>query len=684
MPGDKREWLLLLLLAAAPLVAYAPAWHEGRLLAPGAGAALDLPLRVEVFRAWRSGEVPSWNGAIFSGTPLLASYRPGALHPLMLALAPLSPFTAFQALVLVSLGLTGPLAYLYARRLGAGAVGALTTALGFALGPYLVAHLGDTATIVAAPALPLLLLAFENTTCGSGAALGRLAGLAAASALVLLSGSWDAVRAAALLLGARLLLAFLPKLARGQPLDRARLLAVGAALVVGVLLAAPQLVPTLVALREAGSGEAGDAFAAASPLAGVAGFVGPLRLPLAGADLRARVGSAAAQRPGPARGRRGGGAGAAALRRARRSGRAGPAAAGVRPRARRARRPRALGPVAGAPRAERRPRAGARARRGAGGRGGAVDRDHGDRSARRRAAGARGAPGGGPDPALRARGIERLRLRPRLPAAARGLLPAPAARSPGLGERADARRAAAADADASGARPGDERARGRARALAQHRLAPGARARPRLGQLGELLRPPQRQWLRPARARGAARGSRRHAPRRHRDPRAARERPRAARAARRALGAGADGRARRSGRRGRARRAARRGARAPAPGLLRAADHARDRAPLLELPVRGGRDRGRARGRGVRRAARLRARDRASDPRRTRDGGMGLGPPRRAGARPPRAAEGARHLHDGAGRDRQSVSGPCCRSARAMRCARCASARCQARRPCGW
>src|SRR4029453_5786277 len=255
MLGNKREWLLLLLLAAAPLVAYAPAWHEGRLLAPGAGAALHLPLRVEVFRAWRSGEVPSWNGAIFSGTPLLASYRPGALHPLMLALAPLPPFTAFQALVLVSLGLTGPLAYLYARRLGAGAVGALTTALGFALGPYLVAHLGDTATIVAAPALPLLLLAFENTTFGSGAALGRLAGLAAASALVLLSrawdavraagpppragrvrafallsGSWDAVRAAALLLGARLLLALLPKLARGQPLDRARLLAVGAAL----------------------------------------------------------------------------------------------------------------------------------------------------------------------------------------------------------------------------------------------------------------------------------------------------------------------------------------------------------------------------------------------------------------------------------------------------------------------
>jgi hypothetical protein len=273
MPGDKREWLLLLLLAAAPLAAYSPAWHEGRSLAPGAGAALDLPLRVEVFRAWRGGEVPSWNGSIFSGTPLLASYRPGALHPLMLALAPLPPFTAFQALVLISLGLTGPLAYLYARRLGADAVGALITALGFALGPYLVAHLGDTPTIVAAPALPLLLLALEGQIARSGGALWRLGALAAATALVLLSGSWDAVCAAALLAAARLLLAFLPGVVRGQPLDGPRLFAIAAALAAGVLLAAPQLLPTLLALREAGSGELTDAFAASSPLGGVAGFI---------------------------------------------------------------------------------------------------------------------------------------------------------------------------------------------------------------------------------------------------------------------------------------------------------------------------------------------------------------------------------------------------------------------------
>src|SRR5215831_4989970 len=170
MPGERREWLLVLLLALAPVLAYAPAWHEGRLLAPGEGAACDLPLRVEVFRAWQRGEVPTWNGSAFSGSPLLASYRPGALHPLMLLLAPLPPETAFQLLVLVSLGLTGPIAFLYARRLGACPVGALTTGLAFALGPYLVAHLGSTATLVAAPALPLVLLAVEHELARDGSA----------------------------------------------------------------------------------------------------------------------------------------------------------------------------------------------------------------------------------------------------------------------------------------------------------------------------------------------------------------------------------------------------------------------------------------------------------------------------------------------------------------------------------
>lgn len=263
MKVSSPDLALAVLLGAAPLLAYAPAWTGGRLLAPGDAAVLHLPLRVEVWRAWDRGEVPSWNGSSFSGTPLLASYRPGALHPLTVALAPLAPLTAFQLLVLASLALAGPLVFLYARRLGADPVGAFVAALGFALGPCLVARLGDTATVVAAPTLPLVLLAAEAHLARARPATA--AALAVAVALLLLAGSPEAVGAGALLLAVRLFFAF--------PLPRARALSAAAAVLAGALLAAPQVLPTLVALREAGPGGAGAGDAGAPALAGLAGLL---------------------------------------------------------------------------------------------------------------------------------------------------------------------------------------------------------------------------------------------------------------------------------------------------------------------------------------------------------------------------------------------------------------------------
>jgi hypothetical protein len=200
--GRRRDLLLILILAGLPALAYAPAWHEGQLLAPGDGATFHLPLRTEVWRALDRGEIPSWNPSAFSGSPLLAAYRPGAFHPLMMVLTPLAPFTAFQLLVVVSLGLCGPLGFLYARRLGAEPVGALLSGAGFALGPYLVGHLGDTPTLVAAPALVLVLLASETILARPRATTATL--LALAVALLLLAGSPEAVGAGAILLSARL------------------------------------------------------------------------------------------------------------------------------------------------------------------------------------------------------------------------------------------------------------------------------------------------------------------------------------------------------------------------------------------------------------------------------------------------------------------------------------------------
>ncbi len=260
----RRDAALALLLAALPLVAYAPAWLEDRLLGPGEGAALHFPMRAEVFEAYARGDLPSWNPGIFSGTPLLAAYRPGAFHPLMPLLAPLPPFAAFQLLVLVSLAATAAFSFLYLMRLGAHRVGAYVGALGFALGPYLVAHLRDTATLVAAPLVPLLLLAAEHHLARGTRRAAAL--LALALALLLLAGSPEAVGAGAFLVTLRLLAGHF---GRAQARPHLSLFALAA----GVFLAAPQLLPAAFAFTEARPVESGLLPNPALVLPGVTGLV---------------------------------------------------------------------------------------------------------------------------------------------------------------------------------------------------------------------------------------------------------------------------------------------------------------------------------------------------------------------------------------------------------------------------
>jgi hypothetical protein len=261
----RRDLPLLLLLVALPVLAYAPALRAARLLGPGDGAELHYPLRAAVWDAYRAGDLPSWNPSIFLGTPLLASYRPGAFYPLMPPLAALPNFQAFQCLVLASLAAAGVLVHLYVRRLGGNPAGAFVAGLSFMLGPYLVGHLGDTATVAAAPLLPLLLLAAEGHV--NRATPARAVGLAAAFALVILAGSPEATRAAAALLIGRLLVAHLMPSPR-SPRPLTSLLVVAA----GLLLAAPQWAPTLVAMREAGRAVTGLA-APEPPLPGFFGLV---------------------------------------------------------------------------------------------------------------------------------------------------------------------------------------------------------------------------------------------------------------------------------------------------------------------------------------------------------------------------------------------------------------------------
>jgi hypothetical protein len=185
---------------------------------------------------------------------------------LVLALLP-SSFAAFQVLVLASISAAAVLSFLYLRRLGADPTGAYLAGLCFSLGPYLVGHLDDTPTLVAAPMLPLLLLAAESHM--NRASAGRAAGVALALTLLLLAGSPEAVRAGGALLAGRLLVGHaLPPTGRG-PSGRSTLLA----LLAGVMLAAPQLLPTIFAVREAGTAAVTGLASSSPALPGATGLV---------------------------------------------------------------------------------------------------------------------------------------------------------------------------------------------------------------------------------------------------------------------------------------------------------------------------------------------------------------------------------------------------------------------------
>ena len=201
--------------------------------------------------AYRRGELPAWNPRSSSARRCSPPTARARSIPLMAArwrcCRPSPPSRSWSC---SRSPRPASLVFLYVRRLGAEPRGRLRGAgCRFALGPYLVGHLGDT-----------------RHAGGGAAAAARAAGRGgphaprrrrrarpaspSRSALLLLAGSPEAARAGLALVAGRLAGRRTSRRARaGARAPRRALLAARGA---GVLLAAPQLVPTLLAAREAG------------------------------------------------------------------------------------------------------------------------------------------------------------------------------------------------------------------------------------------------------------------------------------------------------------------------------------------------------------------------------------------------------------------------------------------------
>ncbi|MBI2962666.1 MAG: YfhO family protein [Deltaproteobacteria bacterium] len=213
-----------------------------------------LPARAFVGSSLRRGESPAWNPGIYTGFPSLAQIEVGTLYPSNVALfGLLPPYVAMAWAQILPLVIGGVGSFALARAFDLPTAAALLSSGTFALSGFLIAHLRQLNMVDAAAWLPLLLLAVERIAAGRP---GRAPlALAVLWAIELLAGHPQIAYYAALVL----LVHFVVRSAQlrtAAPIRRAAAARLLAALALGTLIAAVQLLPAaeLARLTDRGAG----------------------------------------------------------------------------------------------------------------------------------------------------------------------------------------------------------------------------------------------------------------------------------------------------------------------------------------------------------------------------------------------------------------------------------------------
>ncbi len=225
------------------------------------------PWRSAAFTALREGRLPLWNPLLGNGAPLLANYQSAVFYPpnwLYLIIPTEYAMGLVGALHLLWAAL-GMMAYL--RRLGVDRLGQGVGAISFALSGYLVARFGFLTMISAAAWLPWLLWAVEGcltpptslSTCGEGSENARRAIplLAGVVAMLLLAGHAQTAFYGLLLAGAYALWRSVTGALHWRQMLGALAL-IGGAVMLGIGLAAVQLIPTAELMRHSQRAEGVD------------------------------------------------------------------------------------------------------------------------------------------------------------------------------------------------------------------------------------------------------------------------------------------------------------------------------------------------------------------------------------------------------------------------------------------
>jgi len=238
----KTDYVAALAVTLAPIFYFLPAIRNHLVLGPDDGMLFNVPLRVAAAQIVWSGHLPLWNPYIFSGMPLLASAQGGLLFPLNWFYLVFSPVVATDLMVISAYMVAALGAYLYARRTGASVPGAVATSLIWQWGGFLVGQISHINIVHTAAMLPWVLWALERyASSGSRTRAGVLAVLVA---LQVFAGHQQTSAYSLMLVAAY---AIVMALADRQ--TRNRYLSALAFTLIGLLLAAVQIVPTFELLR---------------------------------------------------------------------------------------------------------------------------------------------------------------------------------------------------------------------------------------------------------------------------------------------------------------------------------------------------------------------------------------------------------------------------------------------------
>lgn len=232
---------------AVPLAIFADGLLGRTSYAPGDGYLLFIPWFTDAARAWLSGHLPTWNPWAQGGMPLLGTSQSGSLYPpnLVFVLFRHSPILADNLTIAITFVIAGVGAWLLARLLTEDLVAAAVGGLGFGLCTFLFAHVGHQSMDAGAAWLPWMVYSYELIRRRPTAM--RMLGGGVVIGLALLSGHsqilfTDLAFLAVYVVGT----VFLGK--PDRPLSSAAL--AGGMVLMGLALAAVQLVPTIYVARE--------------------------------------------------------------------------------------------------------------------------------------------------------------------------------------------------------------------------------------------------------------------------------------------------------------------------------------------------------------------------------------------------------------------------------------------------